>query len=102
MVKIKNKVTEKEAMQFLPLADTGEQTGESPPWFHKAVMADVIEPSTTRAGEHILTIHDKIKNHGDLIVRDTDWIIRGLDGELYPCTNEVFERSYEVVDANAA
>lgn len=25
------------------------------------------------------------------------WIIRGTKGELYPCENEVFETSYEIV-----
>lgn len=23
------------------------------------------------------------------------WIIRGINGELYPCSNEVFEKTYE-------
>lgn len=27
-----------------------------------------------------------------------DYIIRGIDGELYPCKGSIFERTYEVVD----
>lgn len=23
------------------------------------------------------------------------WIIRGMNGELYPCSNEIFEKTYE-------
>lgn len=27
-----------------------------------------------------------------------DWIIRGVEGELYPCKPSVFEKTYEAVD----
>lgn len=26
-----------------------------------------------------------------------DWIIRGIEGELYPCKKEIFEKTYEAV-----
>lgn len=28
-----------------------------------------------------------------------DWIIRGVQGEFYPCKPDIFEQTYEVVDA---
>jgi hypothetical protein len=28
-----------------------------------------------------------------------DWIIRGIKGELYPCKADIFEATYEPVDA---
>lgn len=28
-----------------------------------------------------------------------DWIIRGVKGEFYPCTPDVFDASYEEIDA---
>ena len=28
-----------------------------------------------------------------------DWIIRGVAGELYPCKNEIFEKTYEPVES---
>ena len=28
-----------------------------------------------------------------------DWIIRGIKGELYPCKPDIFEQTYEAVDA---
>jgi hypothetical protein len=34
-----------------------------------------------------------------VLVRDGDWIIRGLQGEFYPCRSEVFEATYEAVAA---
>jgi hypothetical protein len=27
-----------------------------------------------------------------------DWIIRGVNNELYPCKDEIFKKSYEAVD----
>jgi hypothetical protein len=28
-----------------------------------------------------------------------DWLITGIDGEVYPCDAGIFERTYEVVDS---
>lgn len=27
-----------------------------------------------------------------------DWIIRGVNGEFYPCKPDIFEKTYEIVD----
>lgn len=29
---------------------------------------------------------------------ENDWIIRGVQGELYPCKPDIFEATYEMVD----
>lgn len=34
---------------------------------------------------------------GPLIVKEGDWIIKGVDGEFYPCPAHVFEKTYEPV-----
>lgn len=34
---------------------------------------------------------------GDMVARHGDWIIRGTEGEYYPCKPEVFARKYEKV-----
>jgi len=31
-----------------------------------------------------------------------DWIIRGIKGEFYPCKPDIFEATYESVDAECA
>lgn len=36
---------------------------------------------------------------GELTVSPDDWIIRGIKGELYPCKPDIFEATYERVDA---
>lgn len=43
-------------------------------------------------------IHDGIVIHtleGDMTTTVGDWIIRGVQGELYPCKPDVFAASYE-------
>lgn len=37
---------------------------------------------------------------GDMKANVGDWIIRGLKGEYYPCSNEVFTMSYDVVEVS--
>lgn len=35
---------------------------------------------------------------GDHLARWDDWIIKGLNDELYPCKPDIFEKTYELVD----
>lgn len=35
---------------------------------------------------------------GAMSVSDGDWIIRGVQGEFYPCKPDIFEETYEPVD----
>lgn len=34
---------------------------------------------------------------GNLYARQGDWIIRGVNGEFYPCKPDIFEKTYEEV-----
>ena len=34
---------------------------------------------------------------GNLAVSWGDWIIRGVNGEIYPCKPDIFEQTYEAV-----
>ena len=36
---------------------------------------------------------------GGHIVSPGDWIIKGIAGEYYPCKPDIFEKTYEQVDA---
>lgn len=36
---------------------------------------------------------------GALDVREGDWIITGVAGEIYPCKDAIFRQTYEPVDA---
>jgi hypothetical protein len=35
---------------------------------------------------------------GRMTAKMYDWIIKGVKGELYPCDNEVFEATYDILD----
>lgn len=35
---------------------------------------------------------------GTVIARPSDWIIKGTEGEFYPCKDSVFKRKYEAVE----
>lgn len=35
---------------------------------------------------------------GLMIATEKDWIIRGVNGELYPCKPDIFEKTYEKVE----
>ena len=34
---------------------------------------------------------------GEMLARNGDWIIKGVNGEFYPCKNDIFEKSYEEI-----
>lgn len=35
---------------------------------------------------------------GTLVVRNCDWILKGVNGEFYPCKNDIFKKTYEKVE----
>lgn len=37
---------------------------------------------------------------GRMLARFGDWIIRGVNGEFYPCKPDIFEKTYERVEEN--
>ena len=41
----------------------------------------------------------KIKTlEGDMMVINGDWIIKGVNGEFYPCKPDIFEKSYDRIN----
>ena len=47
--------------------------------------------------EHDAQVFDKL--HSTWVsLKPSDWVIRGIQGEFYPCTNDVFEATYEAVE----
>lgn len=40
----------------------------------------------------------KIKTlEGEMLAAENDWIIKGVNGEFYPCKPDIFEKTYEPV-----
>jgi hypothetical protein len=55
--------------------------GQGEPW-----QTEPIQPGTP------MTIHTL---EGDHRANISDWIIRGVKGELYPCRDDIFKATYE-------
>jgi hypothetical protein len=36
---------------------------------------------------------------GQMLARVGDWIVKGIKGEFYPCKPDIFEATYEPLDA---
>lgn len=56
-------------------------------------LMDGSRPMTV--GDDGITIHTL---EGDMLAAPGDWIIKGVNGELYPCKPDIFEKTYEAVE----
>jgi hypothetical protein len=76
--------------------------GESfPPWFKEARKKERLQPhwGLDKKGRMQLTEHLEIVTpEGVMVCRFGDWIIQGVQGELYPCRADIFEKTYERVE----
>jgi hypothetical protein len=63
------------------------ETQAFPGWLMPAVMNGTINLETKQCKTR----------QGLVAFKDDDWLIRLSDGEIYPCSNEVFTAKYEQV-----
>ena len=82
-MKFRKKPVEVEAVRFTGenLAEIAEFVGEMPPT--GMLAASVYEIRTLE---------------GNMFASPGDWIIRGVQGEFYPCKPDIFEQTYEAVE----
>ncbi|MED0799329.1 hypothetical protein P4T18_18125 [Bacillus inaquosorum] len=85
--------------------DAFKYGGSWPDWFHdKVTSSDVITHADFESGDPFEPnegLWCEIKTlEGVMIAREGDYIIRGIEGELYPCKPDIFEKTYEKVDDN--
>lgn len=59
-------------------------------WCHGSIKGMRLPPEERII--HIQTLE------GEMTARINDWIIKGINGEFYPCKPDIFERSYERVE----
>ena len=58
-----------------------------------------ISDAAWKVGKDAPTVHIKIKTlEGTMIAKAGDYIIRGVNGEIYPCAADIFEKTYEVAE----
>jgi len=86
-----------EAFQMTP--ERREDNRDWPNWLNMAWQKDRNEPGslfpTPEPGVRTLTIHTL---EGDHLVSFGDYIIQGVNGELYPCKPDIFEKTYEIAE----
>jgi hypothetical protein len=44
---------------------------------------------------------DIVTLEGTMRANDGDWIIKGVNGEFYPCKDDIFQKSYEPAEDDA-
>ena len=64
--------------------------------FHRDFLAELAEWCGGVISGHALTIRTL---EGDMTAMPGDWIIRGVQGEFYPCKPDIFEQTYEPAEA---
>lgn len=74
-----------EAIQF----KDGKFVGEAPYWIDDAALGGKLY----REGPSIFIV----TLEGEMECSSGDWIIQGVQGELYPCKPDIFEQTYEPV-----
>lgn len=75
------------------------QAGTCPDWFPAAMEEKAPGGFEWKAGD-VCFMGDKIyiaTLEGTMTVSPGDWILRGVQGELYPCKPDIFRATYEPV-----
>lgn len=83
---------EAEAVQW-----TGENLEEIKAFVGESLIYNIID-TTWKVGEGKPRTFMKIKtSEGDMPVSKGDYIIKGMSGEFYPCSPDIFKATYEEV-----
>lgn len=98
MPKYRKKPVVIEAFQMTP--ERRQDNSEWPAWMGEAWNKERDEPGALfptepGIGDGTLSIHTL---EGDHLVTWGDFIIQGVQGELYPCKPEIFDATYEPAD----
>ena len=67
--------------------------------FDRGVYLDDDTLTQLPDGKHSNTLGLKINTlEGVMLARQNDYIIKGVNGEFYPCKPDIFEKTYEPVE----
>ena len=81
-----------EAWQFMPAGECEVL----PSWIDPAWIREDTGTASDRSGDQRVRRHMIIPTRqGALRAELTDWIIRGIGGDVYPCKAEVFASGYD-------
>lgn len=79
---------------FRWFAPAGEQE-ETPDWLIAAMNSGEVCVRFPHDDER--RCMDIITDRGTVTAKPGDWVIRGVEGELYPCTHSVFIATYDPI-----
>lgn len=66
---------------------------ETPDWLLEAMKVGTLYPKYSYESDFF---HMEVATPGGkILVYPKDWIIKGVNGELYPCKPDIFEKTYE-------
>ena len=72
---------------------------EMPKWLYEALQNGTLSVMPFGGADYarwvIKTLEDGPNGEAKHIADPGDWIIRGIQGELYPCKPDIFEQTYE-------
>lgn len=83
ILKIRNKPIVRQAIQW-----TGHNVAEVKEWVGNNIWHNIHSPDVL----YVNTLE------GQVITRRGDYIIKGIEGEFYPCKAEIFKKTYEVLE----
>lgn len=73
-----------------------EHQTEDPVWIVEAIREGRVTFLSTGSG---LPIYMEIATpEGRMLAKEGDWIVRGIEGEIYPVMPSVFNASYEPIE----
>lgn len=73
----------------------GNDEAPHPQWFNDQIGLTVFLPQLPEGNPYIVT------GRGDQIINNGDYVIKGVHGELYPCSAGIFADTYDAVDQEA-
>jgi len=95
MAKFRKKPVVIEAFQLTWETTTGQHP--VPTWFIEAMNEKKVSVGYTEKIHN--TQWAKIQTlEGEMTANPNDWIICGVNGEIYPCKPDIFEKTYEKVE----
>jgi hypothetical protein len=96
MAKFRKKPVVIEAFQMT--VERRMDNSEWPAWLHKAWNGNNDETGTLQRKDNAEELPDLLEIvtlEGNHLVSWNDWIIQGVNGEIYPCKPDIFENTYE-------
>lgn len=82
---------------FQMTEECGNNNKDWPVWLHQAWQKENNEEGSLHIKATNPRTFEITTLEGNHLVTWDDWIIKGVNGEIYPCKPDIFEKTYEKV-----